>query len=71
MVIALAKPRSTRGPSHQPAFMGSCLTISHTCLSCLPSGRFSPCVPGVIEGSKGAWGAVNVGCGRVASVWNL
>ena len=22
--------------------MGSCLAISHTCLSCLPSGRISP-----------------------------
>ena len=25
-----------RGASHQPAFMGSCLTISHTCLPCPP-----------------------------------
>ena len=24
--------------------MGSYLTISHTCLACLPSGRVSPCV---------------------------
>ena len=34
MRIASAKPRSVRGASHQPAFMGSCLTISHTCLPC-------------------------------------
>ena len=32
MGIALAKSRSARGASHQPAFMGNCLTISHTCL---------------------------------------
>ena len=37
MRIALAKFRSARGASHQPVLMGSCLTISHTCLSCLPS----------------------------------
>ena len=36
---ASAKSWSTRGASHQPAFMSSCLTISHTCLPCLPSGR--------------------------------
>ena len=28
-----------RGASHQPAYMGSCLIISHTCLLCLPSGK--------------------------------
>ena len=33
------KFRSSRGASHQPAFMSSCLTISHTCLPCLPIGR--------------------------------
>ena len=36
MLIASAKPRSARGASHQPAFMSGCLTISHTCLPCLP-----------------------------------
>ena len=36
MQIALAKSWSARGASYQPAFMGSCLTISHTCLPCLP-----------------------------------
>ena len=30
MLIASAKSRSVRGASHQPAFMSSCLTISHT-----------------------------------------
>ena len=56
-----------RGASHQPAFMGSCLTISHMCLPCWPSGRVRPCVPGVIEESGDAWGDVNVG-GWFASV---
>ena len=28
-----------REASNQPAYMGSCLTISHTCLICLPSVR--------------------------------
>ena len=37
------------GASHQPAFMGSYLTISHTYLPCLSSGRVSACVLGVIE----------------------
>ena len=46
-LIALAKSRSVRGASHYLAFMSSCLTISHTCLPCLPSGRVSPSVPGV------------------------
>ena len=48
MVIASAKSRSVRGASHQPAFMSGCLTISHTCLPCLPSARVSPSVLGVI-----------------------
>ena len=33
----MAKSRSARGASHQPAFMGSCLTICQTCLLCPPS----------------------------------
>ena len=33
-----------RRTSHQPAFMGNCLTISHTCLSCLPSRWVSLCL---------------------------
>ena len=48
VLIASAKSRSVRGASHQPAFMSSCLTISHTCLPCLPSGRVSASVPGVV-----------------------
>ena len=32
MGIASAKSRIARGVSQQPSFMGSCLTISHTCL---------------------------------------
>ena len=36
--IASAMSRSMRGASHQPGFMGSCLTISHMCLPCLPGG---------------------------------
>ena len=42
MLVALAKSRSMRGASHQPVFMSSCLTISHTCLPSLPSGRIRP-----------------------------
>ena len=37
-MIASAKSRSARGASQQPAFMNSCLAISHTCVPCLPSG---------------------------------
>ena len=40
--IASAKSWSGRGASHQPAFMDSCLTISHTRLVCLPSRWVSP-----------------------------
>ena len=49
ILIASAKSRSARGASHQPAVMVSCLTISHACLPCLPSGRVSYCVPGFTE----------------------
>ena len=38
----MAKSQSTRAAPHQPAFTGNCLTISHTCLPCLPSIRVSP-----------------------------
>ena len=34
--LLTAKSRSTRGASHHPAFMVSCLTISQTRLSCSP-----------------------------------
>ena len=39
MLIALANSRSMRGASHHPTYMTSCLTISHKCFPCLPSGR--------------------------------
>ena len=39
MLIASAKSRSAREASHQPADMASCLTISYTCLPCLPSEK--------------------------------
>ena len=45
MQIYLAILRSARGASHQPAFMGSCLSISHTCLPCLPSRSV---IPGIL-----------------------
>ena len=44
MLIASAKYQSGRRASHQPVFMGSCLTMSHTYLLCLPRRRVSPCV---------------------------
>ena len=64
MLIASAKPRSTGEASHQTAFMSGCLTIGHTCLSCLPSDRklvFWRCLFAVgrdvsWEGGKGVWG---------------
>ena len=37
MRIASANSWSVRGVSHQPAFMGSCLTIGHMYWPCLPS----------------------------------
>ena len=54
MLIASAKSQSARGASHQPAFMGSCLTFGNKCLPDLPCVKVSPCVPGVIERSKDA-----------------
>ena len=39
MLIALAKFQSATGTSHQSTFITGCLTISHTCLTCLPSER--------------------------------
>ena len=37
--IKTAEWGQARGASHQPAFMSGCLTISHTCVPCLPSER--------------------------------
>ena len=39
LLIASAKSQSVRRASYQPAFMNGRLTISHTCLPCLPSER--------------------------------
>ena len=39
VLTALAKSWNVNGASHQQAFMSNCLTISHTCLHCLPSER--------------------------------
>ena len=39
ILIASTKSWSVSGACHQPAFMSGCLTISHTCLTCLPSER--------------------------------
>ena len=49
MWIASAEFRSMSGASHQPIFMGDCLTIYHMYLPCLPSEWISLCVPGTIE----------------------
>ena len=38
-LIASGKSQSAWGACHQPAFMSGCLTISHTCLHCLPGKR--------------------------------
>ena len=39
MLIASDNFWNASGASHQPAFIGSCLTISHICLPCLPSRK--------------------------------
>ena len=36
--LLMNKSWNTRGASHQPAFIGSCLTIDQTCLRC-PTSR--------------------------------
>ena len=40
MRVDSAITRSVRGASHQPAFMGSCLTISHIWKPCLPNSKW-------------------------------
>ena len=52
--IALTRSWRVSGAFTQPDFTGSCLTISHTCFSCLPSRQISPCVPVVSKGSEDA-----------------
>ena len=42
--LLTAKPWSASGASHQPAFMGNCLNISHPRLPCPPGRWVSPCV---------------------------
>ena len=68
MQIDSTKSLSARVASHQPAFMSNCLTISHTCLHCLPSRRVSPCVPcPLITGLNG--GSVDVFLRMVSMVF--
>ena len=43
MQIASAKSRTGKQGKYQVAFMGNCLTFSHTCLPCLFSRSVSPC----------------------------
>ena len=52
--IASTRSWSIRGAFSQSAFMGSCLTVSRTSLTCLPSRQVGPRVPGVIEGGEDA-----------------
>ena len=52
--IASVKSWRVRGAFTQLGFMGSCLTISQTCLPSLPGRQVSPCVPGGTEGSEDA-----------------
>ena len=49
MWIASAESRSVRGASHQPIFIGDCLTICHMYLPCLPREWVSFCVSGDVE----------------------
>ena len=42
--LLTAKPWIPPASPHQPASMGSCLTISQACLPCPPSRRVSLCV---------------------------
>ena len=51
--IASAESRSVRGASHQPIFMGDCLTNCHTYLSCLPR-EWVTCFTGSAEVSVDA-----------------
>ena len=52
--IALARSWSMTRAFPLPALMGSCLTMSHTCLPCLSKRHVSPYVLGVIERSEDA-----------------
>ena len=64
MWIASAESRSVRGASHQPIFMGDCLTNCHTYLPCLPREWVSFCVSGAVEVSADAtWIVAKAGLG--------
>ena len=52
--IALARSWSVTRAFPLPALMGSCFTMSHTCLPCLSKRHVSPYVLGVIEESEDA-----------------
>ena len=57
MGIALAKSQSARELSHQLAFMGSCLTISHTCLPSHVFASFAFLMFTFLGVQKRKWGA--------------
>ena len=41
--VASARSWSVRGVFPLPAFIGSCLTVTHTCLLCVSSRQVSLC----------------------------
>ena len=64
MWIVSAESRSVWGASHQPIFMGDCLTICHTYFPCLPREWLSLCVSGSAEvGVDAAWMYAKAGLG--------
>ena len=60
-----------RGASHQPAFIWVAASLLVTRVCAVHLVEELVLVPGVVRGSEGVWDAVNVGCGWVASIWNL
>ena len=50
------KSRSTKNVSRHADFMGNCLTVSHTCLLCLPKRSGFLFVAGVAERNENAGG---------------
>ena len=63
-IMHLANCESARRTSYQPVFMGSCLTINHMCIPCLPRW-VSPCVLCYGFSSMGSW------CYFRKWAWNL
>ena len=55
--IVSTRFRSVRGASHQPAFMGSWLTINQKSLACLPNKQVRK-FPGVTQWPGGEVGAI-------------